>query len=119
MAVLHMNDPLAQPGDYIDEFDRKADKIIRGDREGAERRWRNTARTRPRTTIYEHPERICSGIYAIKHIWPTINDRTNIMMELDNRKTDLDKYECTLAIFYESVKFPVDPADSAKMHEVL
>jgi hypothetical protein len=41
------------------------------------------------------------------------------MMELDNRKTDLDKYECTLAIFYESVKFPIDPADSAKMHEAL
>ncbi len=41
------------------------------------------------------------------------------MMELDNRKTDLDKYECTMSIFYESVEFPVDPADSAKMHEVL
>ena len=57
-------------------------------------------------TLYEHPERICSGIYAIKLTWPTIGDKTNIMMELDNRKTEMDKYECTLSIFYESVKFP-------------
>jgi hypothetical protein len=113
-----MDNPKAQADDYIDEFDRQVDEII----EATGKEPSGMAKYRENETVddlYKHPERICSGIYAIKQTWPTINDRTSIMMELDNRKTDLDKYECTLAIFYESVKFPIDPADSAKMHEAL
>ncbi len=118
MAILHMDNPEAKADDYLDELDRKADEII----EETGKEPKGMAKYGENDTqddVYAHPERICSGIYAIKFIWPTINNRTNIMMELDNRKTDLDKYECTMSIFYESVEFPVDPADSAKMHEVL
>ena len=61
-------------------------------------------------TVYEHPEGICSGRYGLRYIWPTVNDRTSIMIELDSRKAAQDKSECTLSIFYESLKFPVDPA---------
>ena len=118
MAILHMDNPKAQADDYLDEFDRKADEII--EETGKEPKgMAKYGENETEDAIYAHPERICSGIYAIKLIWPVINDKTSIMMELDNRKTDLDKYECTMSVFYESVKFPVDPADSAKMHEVL
>ena len=118
MAVLHMNNLQAQADDYIDEFDRQSDEII----EATGKEPSGMAKYRENETVdalYSHPERICNGIYAIKNIWPTIDGRTNIMMELDDRKTELDKYECTLAIFYESVKFPIDPAASAKLHESL
>lgn len=118
MAILHMDNPKAQADDYLDEFDRKADEII--EETGKEPKgMAKYGENETEDAIYAHPERICSGIYAIKLIWPVVNDKTSIMMELDNRKTDLDKYECTLSIFYESLKFPIDPADSTKMHEVL
>ena len=118
MAILHMDNPKAQADDYLDEFDRKADEII--EETGKEPKgMAKYGENETEDAIYAHPERICSGIYAIKLIWPVINDKTSIMMELDNRKTDLDKYECTMSVFYESVKFPIDPASSAKMHESL
>ncbi len=118
MAILHMDNPKADPDDYLDEFDRKADEII--EETGKEPKgMAKYGENETEDAVYAHPERICSGIYAIKLIWPVVNDKTNITMELDDRKSAEDKSECTLAIFYESVKFPVDPASSAKMHEVL
>ena len=118
MAVLHMNDSLAGPVDYIDYLDTMTDKII--EETGKEPRgMAKYGENETEETPFEHPEGICNGKYAIRYIWPTIGDRTNIMMELDDRKTAPDKTECTLAVFYESVKFPLDPASSAKMHEVM
>jgi hypothetical protein len=118
MAILHMDNPKADPDDYLDEFDIKADEIT--EETGKEPRgMAKYGENETEDAIYAHPERICSGIYAVKLMWPEVNDKTNIMMELDSRKDAQDKSECTLSIFYDSVKFPVDPASSAKMHEVL
>ncbi len=118
MAILHMDNPKADPDDYLDEFDRKADEII--EETGKEPKgMAKYGENETEDAIYAHPERICSGVYAVKLIWPVVNDKTNIMMELDSRKDAQDKSECTLSIFYESLKFPLDPASSAKMHEVL
>jgi len=118
MAILHMDNPEAKADDYLDEFDRKEDELI----EETGKEPKGMAKFGENGTeddFYAHPERICSGIYAVKLIWADVNDKTNITMELDNRQTEQDKFECTLSIFYESVKFPVDPADSAKLHESL
>ena len=94
-------------------------ELVRPSRADLDRIGRKYVENETEDAIYAHPERICSGIYAIKLTWPDVNDKTNIMMELDSRKDAQDKSECTLSIFYDSVKFPIDPASSAKMHEVL
>jgi len=118
MAIMHMDNPKAKPGDYLDELDFKDDEITEAT--GKEPKgMAKYGKNKTEDAIYDHPERICSGIYAVKLIWPDVNDRTNIPMELDDRKSAEDKSECTLSIFYESVKHPLDPASSAKMHEVL
>lgn len=118
MAILHMNNPQADADDYLDEFDRKADELV--EKTGKEPKgMAKYGENETEDVIYKHPERICSGIYAIKLSWPTVDDKTNIMMELDDRKTAPDKSECTLSIFYESVKYPLDPASSDKMHREL
>ncbi len=118
MAILHMDNPKADAKGYIDEFDRRTDKITEetGKEPDGQAKY---AENESEDTVYEHPAEICTGRYGLRYIWPTINDRTKIMIELDDRKSADDKSECTLAIFYESVKFPVDPASSAKMHEAL
>ena len=118
MAIMHMDNPKAKPGDYLDELDFKDDEIT----EATGKEPKGMAKYGENETedaIYDHPERICSGIYAVKLIWPDVNGRTNITMELDSRKDAQDKSECTLSIFYESVKHPLDPASADKMHEVL
>ena len=118
MAVLHMNNPKADADDYIDELDRRADEIIEetGKEPGGQAKYgENETEDAP----FEHPEGICTGRYGIRYIWPSIGDRTNIMVELDDKKPAPDKPECNLSIFYESVKYPIDPASSAKLHEAL
>jgi hypothetical protein len=118
MAIMHMDKPGAKPWEYKEEFERQTDMI---DEETGKEPYGQAkyGENESEDTVFEHPEGICTGRYGIRYLWPAINDRTNIMIELDDRKSAEDKSECTLAIFYESVKFPVEPADSAKMHEAL
>lgn len=118
MAILHMDKPDAKPWEYKEEFERQTDVIFEDtgkEPDGQAKYGENETED----TVFEHPEGICTGRYGLRYIWPAINNRTSIMIELDSRKSAEDKPECTLSIFYESLKFPVDPASSAKMHEVL
>jgi hypothetical protein len=67
---------------------------------------------------YSAPAEICEGKYMLKHMWPTVRDRTDISIELDS-KVNADPPGCNLSVFYESVKYPVDPALSQDLHELL
>jgi len=118
MAILHMDKPDAKTWEYKEEFERQTEIIYQetGKEPDGEAKY---GENESEDDVFAHPEEICTGRYGLRYVWPVINDRTKIMIELDSRKDAQDKSECTLSIFYDSVKFPVDPASSAKMHEVL
>ncbi len=80
MAILHMDNPKADAKGYIDEFDRQTDKITEetGKEPDGQAKY---AENESEDTVYEHPAEICTGRYGLRYIWPTINDRTKIMIE--------------------------------------
>lgn len=118
MAVLSMNDPHATSGDYVDEFEARTDELIKEIGSNPESVVK-LSQGETTESLLENPEGICEGKYAIQNVWPTINDKTDVMIELDQFRALPVGPKCNLSIFYESVKYPVDPARKEELHETL
>lgn len=117
MAVLHLRDTAQDPAEYIKLLREKSAEISNetgvpasGVAEYGE--------SEPKDDPYSAPAEICEGKYALRHAWPTYNKRTDIAIELDEKKYSPSP-DCNLAVFYESVEYPVDPALSDELHETL
>jgi len=117
MVVIHLRDSLDEPDHYLELFKQRTKVVTKQVGEPA----KGVASYRDhqvKTNPYEDPAAICKGEHGLQHIWPTKDKRTNISLELDQKKFAPEP-ECTLSIFYESVEIPVDQELSDQLHEVL
>jgi len=117
MVVIHLRDPLDEPDHYLELFKQRTNVVTKQVGEPA----KGVASYKDhqvKTNPYEDPAAICKGEHGLQHIWPTKDKRTNISLELDQKKFAPEP-ECTLSIFYESVEIPVDQELSDQLHEVL
>ncbi len=117
MAVLHLRDTAEDPAEYIKLLKEKSAAISK--ETGAPASGvAEYGESEPKDDPYSAPGEICGGKYALRHAWPTFNKRTDITVELDEKKYS-PKPDCNLAVFYESVKYPIDPVLSGELHETL
>jgi len=117
MAVMHLRDSFDDPADYIKLMREKSlaiSKELESPAMGVAEYGDNPRKEDP----YSAPAEICEGQYTLRHMWPTVRDRTDISIELDS-KINASPPDCNLSIFYESAKHPVDPALSEDLHELL
>ena len=117
MVVIHLREPLAEPGHYLELFKQRTNlltKQIGETAKGVASYKDHQVKTNP----YEDPAAICKGEHGLQHIWPTQDKRTNVSLELDQNKFAPEP-DCNLSIFYESVEIPVDQKLSEQLHEVL
>jgi hypothetical protein len=117
MAVLHLRDSALPPSEYI--------RLLREKSAGLSKETGVPASgvaeygdSPPKEDPYSSPEEICGGKYALRHVWPTLNKRTDVSIELDGKKFS-SAPDCNLSVFYESVEYPVDPSLSDELHEML
>ena len=117
MAVLHLRDTAQDPAEYIELLRDKSAEISKetGSRASGVAEYGGGE---PVDDPYSRPGDICRGEYALRHTWPTFGKRTDITVELDEKKYS-PAPDCNLAVFYESVKFPVGSALSDELHETL
>ncbi len=117
MAVLHLRDTGRDPSEYIAILRDKTSEISKstGAKATGVAEYGESA---PKADPYSEPEQICEGKYALRHAWPTLNNRTDISIELDRKKFSPEP-DCNLSVFYESVKYPIDSALSDELHETL
>ena len=117
MAVLHLRDTESDPSEYISILKEKTSEISKatGEKAAGVAEYGESA---PKDNPYSSPEEICEGKYSLKHAWPTINDRTDISIELDRKKFSPEP-DCNLSVFYESIKYPIDPDLSDELHKTL
>jgi hypothetical protein len=118
MAVVHLRGSLDSPEEYMDAFNEKSKEISKETGEHASGVAEYGGNTEPKDDPYSSPGEICEGKYVLKHVWPTVNKRTDISLELDRKKSSPDP-DCNLAVFYESVKYPLDPKFEGQLHELL
>lgn len=117
MAVLHLRDTADDPAEYIEILREKSAEI--SNETGAPASGvAEYGESQPKDDPYSAPREICEGKYALRHAWPTVNKRTDIAIELDQKKFS-PVPDCNLSVFYESVKYPIDPALSDELHEKL
>lgn len=117
MAVLHLRDTAQDPADYITLLKEKSSEISKDT--GAQASGvAEYGKSAPGDDPYSSPEEICEGKYALRHVWPTLNDRTDISIELDEKKFSPEP-DCNLSVFYESVKYPIDSVLSDELHKTL
>lgn len=117
MAVIHLRDPLPAPADYVTMLREKSKEIsakVGVTASGVA----EYGSSEPKKDPYSAPAEICEGKYALRHAWPTVNERTDISIELDQRKFT-ESPDCNLSVFYESVKHPIDPVLSDELHDLL
>jgi len=117
MAVVHLRDAFDDPADYIRLMREKSlaiSKELESPAMGVAEYGDNPRKEDP----YSAPAEICEGKYTLKHMWPTVRERTDISIELDS-KLNAKPPDCSLSVFYESVKHPVDPELSQDLHELL
>lgn len=117
MIVVHLRDSLEEPDRYVEVFKHKSEetsKTMGKPASGVAEYGGFTVKDDP----YSSPEDICAGKYAVKNIWPTRNKKTNVSIELDNKKFTPNP-DCNLSIYYESVEHPVDPKLAEELHELL
>jgi hypothetical protein len=117
MVVIHLREPLDDPGHYLELFKQRTNlltKQIGEPAKGVASYKDHQVKTNP----YEDPAAICKGEHGLQHIWPTQDKRTNVSLELDQNKFAPEP-DCNLSIFYESVEIPVDQKLSEQLHEVL
>ncbi|MEW6144531.1 MAG: hypothetical protein AB1598_05880 [Thermodesulfobacteriota bacterium] len=117
MAVLHLRDSGQPPSEYV--------RLLRAKSAGISKETGVPASgvaeygdSPPKQDPYSSPGEICEGKYALKHVWPTLNGRTDVSIELDEKKFSPSP-DCNLSVFYESVEYPVDPSLSDELHEML
>ena len=116
-AVLHLRDSESDPAEYVTLLKEKTAEISKqtGMHASGAAEYGESA---PRDDPYSSPEDICEGKYALKHAWPTFNNRTDISIELDEKRFSSEP-DCNLSAFYESVEYPIDPALSDELHTTL
>jgi len=117
MVVIHLRDSLDEPGQYLELFKERTNiltKQIGEPAKGVASYKDHQVKTNP----YENPAAICEGEHGLQHIWPTKNKRTNVSLELDQKKFTPEP-DCNISIFYESIEIPVDQKLSDQLHEVL
>jgi hypothetical protein len=117
MVVIHLREPLDDPGHYLELFKQRTNLLTKQVGEPA----KGVASYKDhqvKTNPYEDPAAICKGEHGLQHIWPTQDKRTNVSLELDQNKFAPEP-DCNLSIFYESVEIPVDQKLSEQLHEVL
>lgn len=117
MASIHLRDTFDDPSDYIALMREKSlaiSKELDTPAAGIAEYGDNPRKDDP----YSAPGEICEGKYSLRHVWPTVRDRTDISIELDAKK-NVTTPDCNLSVFYESVKHPVDPALSQDLHDLL
>ena len=117
MAAIHLRDTFDDPADYIALMREKSlaiSKELDTPAAGIAEYGDNPRKDDP----YSAPAEICEGKYSLRHVWPTVRDRTDISIELDAKK-NVAAPDCNLSVFYESVKHPVDPALSQDLHDLL
>lgn len=117
MAVLHLRDAESDPAEYIAILKEKSAEISKetGLKASGVAEYGESA---PKDDPYSSPGEICEGKYTLTHAWPTFDKRTDISIELDKKKFATAP-DCNLSVFYESVKYPVDPALSDELHDTL
>jgi hypothetical protein len=117
MAVLHLRDSESDPAEYITILKEKTAEISKetGARASGVAEYGESAQ---KDDPYSSPGEICRGKYALTHAWPTLNNRTDISIELDQKKFSPEP-DCNLSVFYESAKYPIDPDLSDELHKIL
>ncbi|HML96483.1 MAG TPA: hypothetical protein PKC29_13750 [Thermodesulfobacteriota bacterium] len=116
-AAIHLRDTFDDPADYVSLMREKSlaiSKELDTPAAGVAEYGDNPRKDDP----YSAPEEICEGKYSLRHVWPTVRDRTDISIELDAKK-NVTTPDCNLSVFYESVKYPVEPALSQDLHDLL
>ena len=117
MTAIHLRDTFDDPADYIALMREKSLAISREldtPAAGIAEYGDSPRKEDP----YSAPAEICEGKYSLRHVWPTVRDRTDISIELDAKK-NVTSPDCNLSVFYESVKYPVEPALSQDLHDLL
>ncbi len=117
LVVIHLRESFDDPAHYLELFKQKTNvmtKQIGEPAKGVASYKNHQVKTNP----YEDPAAICKGEHGLQHIWLTKNKRTNVSLELDQKKFAPEP-DCSLSIFYESVEIPVDQGLSDQLHEVL
>jgi len=117
MVIIHLRESFDDPSQYLELFKQRTNMLTKQIGEPAKGVASYTDH-QVKTNPYEDPAAICKGEHGLLHIWPTKNKRTNISLELDQKK-HAPEPDCTLSIFYESVEIPVDQKLSDQLHEVL
>lgn len=117
MAVLHLRDTAQDPAEYIAILREKSEEISKetGVQASGVAEYGESA---PKDDPYSSPGEICEGKYSLVHAWPALGDRTGISIELDEKKFSPEP-DCNLSVFYESIKYPIDPVLSDELHETL
>ena len=117
MVIIHLRESFDDPGYYLELFKERTNMLTKEIGEPA----KGVASYKDhqvKTNPYEDPAAICRGEHGLQHIWPTKDKRTNVSLELDQKKFAPEP-DCTISIFYESVEIPVDQKLSDQLHEVL
>jgi hypothetical protein len=117
MAVLHLRDSAQHPAEYI-RLLREKSAVISKEIGMPASGVAEYGESEPKQDPYSNPGEICEGKYVLKHVWPTLDERTDISIELDQKKFS-PAPDCNLSVFYESVEYPVDPSLSDELHEML
>jgi len=117
MAVVHLRETLPEPKQYIALLKEKTEEISGTMGEPATG-VAEYGDFKPKQDPYSTPGEICDGKYALRHFWPTKDKRTNVSIELDEKKFT-ESSDCNLSVFYESVDYPIDPGLSDQLHELL
>lgn len=117
MAVVHLRETLSKPKQYIRVLKEKTEEISGTLGEPA-KGVAEYGDFKPKQDPYSTPGEICDGKYALRYFWPTKDKRTNVSIELDEKKFT-EPSDCNLSVFYESVDYPIDPGLSDQLHELL
>lgn len=117
MVVIHLRDSLDSPDQYLEFFKERTNALTKNIGEPA----KGVASYKDHQVTanpYEDPAAICKGEHGLQHIWPTKDKRTNVSLELDQKKFAPEP-ECNISVFYESVEIPVDQKLADQLHDVL
>jgi len=117
IVVIHLRESFDEPSQYLEFFKERTNVLTKQIGEPAKGVASYTDHE-VRTSPYEDPAAICRGEHGLQHIWPTKDKRTNVSLELDQKKFAPEP-DCNISIFYESVEIPVDQELSDQLHEVL
>lgn len=117
MVVIHLREKFDEPEQYLEFFKERTNVLTKQTGEPA-KGVASYPDHKVKANPYEDPEAICRGEHGLQHIWNTKDNKTKILLELDQKKYAPGP-ECSISLFYESVDIPVDQGLSDQLHEVL